>query len=324
MKSSDTKKKERRHESPLSGPICTTSSWSNNTQRKKSGSDRPVSKKSHKRARKEEQENLEEERLTTLLFGAGDVNEKIVSTNSDDNNGIENEIKQDFTFEIDRDGKQSIENDEDSSEIEEHDHAWRDEEDDNGEQSIIMEEDDNEDGVKEDVAPVWEDPDDAATKLIHASSRLRKLRSSRQETEALSSQDLERRLRQRYETFFQARTDWAAGSKEKEEGGNWYKRKNEEDNDSEKAAMALFSTSKSLLETSRNQLPPNILNIVRCPDANLADPNKAVVRCIDFHPGSDPDQPLMLTAGLDKTLRFFQIGEEKCEKIHGIHCKLLF
>jgi U3 small nucleolar RNA-associated protein 18 len=29
----------------------------------------------------------------------------------------------------------------------------------------------------------------------------------------------------------------------------------------------------------------------------------------------------MLTGGLDKSLRFFQIGEEKSEKIHGIHCK---
>jgi hypothetical protein len=96
----------------------------------------------------------------------------------------------------------------------------------------------------------------------------------------------------------------------------------EDDNDFDDEALNLFSTSKSLLASSRNSLAPNILNIIRCPDGNQVDPNKAVVRAVNFHPGSDPDQPLMLTAGLDKNLRFFHIGVDKSEKIHGIHCEL--
>jgi hypothetical protein len=129
----------------------------------------------------------------------------------------------------------------------------------------------------------------------------------------MSGIELENRLRKRYEESSQAtaRTDWArtpgqAGSEEDEQAAG---------------ATKLFSTSSSLLATGHNRLPPNVLSIVRCPDANQTDPTKSVVQAVHFHPGSDPDEPLLLTAGLDKTLRFFQVGAEQSEKIHGIHCK---
>ena len=343
-------KKSRKNESPLTeehehdqDKVDTSdaiSSTSNINKKKKSDSNRSVSKKSQKRARKEALENLEEERLTALLFGGGDVND---DESYDENDKSENEEVQqqqyeveieegeegDLKFEIDRDGDDDDDDDDDDGEPknEEVDHAWNDEDDDDdGEHSITMEGDDSDDededgGKVVHSAPAWEDPDDATIKLVDGSSRLKKLRNSRQETQALSSNELEQRLRQRYESSSHAtaRTDWAAEPKEQQKIVT-------DDNDEENydTALEIFSTSKSLLASSRNQLPPNILDIVRCPDANLTDPNKAVVRCIDFHPGSDPEQPLMLTAGLDKTLRFFQIGEEKSEKIHGIHCKFFF
>jgi hypothetical protein len=342
-------KKSRKNESPLTeehehdqdkeDTSDAISSTSNINKKKKSDSNRSVSKKSQKRARKEALENLEEERLTALLFGGGDVND---DESYDENDKSENEEVQqqqyeveeeegeegDLKFEIDRDGDDDDDDDDDGEpKNEEVDHAWNDEDDDDdGEHSITMEGDDSDDededgGKVVHSAPAWEDPDDATIKLVDGSSRLKKLRNSRQETQALSSNELEQRLRQRYESSSHAtaRTDWAAEPKEQQKIVT-------DDNDEENydTALEIFSTSKSLLASSRNQLPPNILDIVRCPDANLTDPNKAVVRCIDFHPGSDPEQPLMLTAGLDKTLRFFQIGEEKSEKIHGIHCKFFF
>jgi U3 small nucleolar RNA-associated protein 18 len=59
---------------------------------------------------------------------------------------------------------------------------------------------------------------------------------------------------------------------------------------------------------------------VRCPDANAGHYNSSTVNAVQFHPGSDEDEPLMMTAGLDKTLRFFKIkGSEGSEKVHGIH-----
>ena len=333
MTTPTSKKKKSRHESPLTGQAtgAISSVPLNNKRRKKPDFEKPASKKSQLRARKEALEKLEEERLTALLFGGEVANDDGASTggidsddedetfdveNSEDDNGAEG----DFTFEIDRGGQQTS-SDNDEPKEEELGQAWNDDdEDDAGEHSIAVVDDnddeDDEDSVKEEAAPAWEDPDDAKTALIDGSSRLKKLRRSRQETEALSSHELEQRLRQRYEASSQstARTDWATKTKEQ-------KIATDDDEDNDDGALALFSASKSLLASSRNQLAPNILDLVRCPDANLTDPNKAVVRCIDFHPGSDPDKPLMLTAGLDKTLRFFQVGEEKSEKIHGIHCK---
>jgi hypothetical protein len=324
-------KKKSRHESPLTGQTtgAISEAASSSKRRKNVGDQKPMSKKAQIRARKEALEKQEEERLTALLFGGGvtnndDGNSSHISTDSDDvdkkdefeNSDSENEEGGDLTFEIDR-GGQPPSDDDDASTEEKLGQAWNDY-DDAREYSVDMH-DDDEESVKEETAPAWEDPDDSKTALIDGSSRLKKLRRSRQEKEALSSHELEQRLRQRYEASSQstARTDWA--TKSKNEGTVIHK--DDEDEDNDEAALSLFSTSKSLLASSRNQLPPNVLNLIRCPDANLADPNKAVVRCIDFHPESDPERPLMLTAGLDKTLRFFQIGEERSEKIHGIHCK---
>lgn len=76
-----------------------------------------------------------------------------------------------------------------------------------------------------------------------------------------------------------------------------------------------------LLRGHSKRLQPNILKVVRYPNANQSDPCNSVVQSVHFHPGSEPDRPLMLTAGLDKTLRFFQVGAEESVKVHGIHCK---
>ncbi|KAG7368439.1 WD40 repeat-containing protein [Nitzschia inconspicua] len=292
----------------------------------------PRSKKSQKRARREAQEDLEEEKLTNLLFGDGagevsasfdskkslfleDSTTKVVATNKDSDNTQEKP----FTFQIDRTGQE----DEDSSSSEvagksEPNPLKRNVDSDDENDSDFSEDHNRDEGD----APAWEDPDDGATTtLVDASYRLRKLRRSREETEALSSHELEQRLRERYEDTAQgaARTDWAKTSLPPKGKRQITSDDDTDDEGSEDEALTLFNTSKSLLASSRNRLPPNILNIIRCPDANQADPNKAVVRAVNFHPGSDPEQPLMLTAGLDKNLRFFQIGEEKSKKIHGIH-----
>eukprot|EP00535_Pseudo-nitzschia_heimii_P003969 CAMPEP_0197179694 /NCGR_PEP_ID=MMETSP1423-20130617/4555_1 /TAXON_ID=476441 /ORGANISM="Pseudo-nitzschia heimii, Strain UNC1101" /LENGTH=597 /DNA_ID=CAMNT_0042629639 /DNA_START=78 /DNA_END=1871 /DNA_ORIENTATION=- len=327
------KKKKSRHESPLTGQA--TGAISSAPLKKKGRKEMPISKKSRIRAEKEALDKLEEDRLTALLFGSGSTNldgnssRNIDSDHSDNeqrdesgNNELDDEGEGLFDFEVDRGAQTSSDNDDETQE-KDPDQAWNDEdEDDNGEHSVDMnDEEDDEESAKEGSAPVWEDPDDSKAALINGGSRLKKLRRSRQEKEALSSHELEQRLRQRYETSSQstARTDWATRTKKQRIAIKKTDLDGSDDDDDEEAAISFFSTSKALLASTRNQLPPSILNIVRCPDANLTDPTKAVVRCIDFHPASEPDRPLMLTAGLDKSLRFFQVGEEKSTKIHGIH-----
>jgi U3 small nucleolar RNA-associated protein 18 len=193
--------------------------------------------------------------------------------------------------------------------------------------------DDNEDEIDGDeeeddisAGPAWvdEDDDDLEVDLL-GTNRLRKLRKNRDESQPLRGDDLQKRLRARYKSTMQAtaQTQWARldDENDEEEDDKQKDDDDEEDNIQLSSQPLLLQGKGSAVSGSTARLPPNILNVMRCPDANQADYNKAVVQAVHFHPGSDPDQPLMLTAGLDKTLRFFSVGTEKSEKLHGIHCK---
>lgn len=144
-----------------------------------------------------------------------------------------------------------------------------------------------------------------------------------------------------------ADTSWATVAKvdtkkEKDEGedgdeeggviGNKMKRSrfaDDYDSDDDESASyktkgGLFSSTAPLYasSSSSSKLPPHILSVLRMQDGNAADPNKSVVRAVQFLPTKDnveaEERPLMMTAGLDKTLRFFRVDGKDNEKIHGI------
>ena len=288
-----------------------------------------------KRARREALEDSEEQRLTSLIFGSGSEQTpaNLEAFDDEDNEEIfhENEAGDSgFAFEIDRVGAEEENNEGVTSNWE---HMQIVEESEAGRDSDGGDSDsDGDEDAEEESAPAWVDKDDQklSVDLMNSSSRLKQLRKSRDEAAALAlgGDEFERRLRQRYEETTQrtARTDWArldTVSKSRADEGEGDDQEDEDVRDAATAAAMLGSTSASLLASSQQRLPPNIINIVRCSDANQSDPNEAVVQAVHFHPGSDIEKPLLLTAGLDKTLRFFQVGAEKSEKIHGIHCKRL-
>jgi hypothetical protein len=259
---------------------------------------KPKSKKSKKKEQQAAQDHDEERRLTSLLFGGGSSD---LPSSQVEKERKDKEVAAPFSFEIDRTGISEVHEDGDRNVARSFNEA---------------EEEGN--GKIEESGVAWVDEDDADLEVdLLGTSRLRKLRKSKTEeaASALNGVELEQRLRQRYQNSTQAaaRTDWA----------NLDEKVDPEEDQSDVEDGALQSSSAPLvLQGSASQrLPPNILNIMRCPDANLADPNKSVVQAVNFHPGSDPERPLLLTAGLDKTLRFFQVGAEKSEKVHGIHCK---
>lgn len=64
----------------------------------------------------------------------------------------------------------------------------------------------------------------------------------------------------------------------------------------------LLASAGPLLARGR-RLPAGLLEATRVRDANLAEPSKAVVQSVQFH----PDGQVLMTAGLDKRLRFFQV-----------------
>lgn len=160
--------------------------------------------------------------------------------------------------------------------------------------------------------PAW--TDDGSSKNVKidllSQSRLRKLRTHRNEDVSnVDGDDLEDRLRRQFENSAHrvARTDWARTKEDLKDDHSIA-----EDDES--------SLENNLLSKSSNRrLPSNRINMMRLPDANLSEPNSAAVQAVNFHPDSDPDSPLLLTAGLDKTLRFFKVNSEKSEKVHGIH-----
>lgn len=253
--------------------------------------------KSRKRSRQaDEQDAAEERRLTALLFGGAvpeEPQEELEASESEEEQNeqsVDDEIAENF-FELDRTGDENVSVDGD--EEQRHERTRESESD-----------DDETDNDK----PAWIDEDDEHVSMsLMSADRLKKLRKTRSETAPLDGVELERRLRKRFQDTTTARTDWA----------------DIPENDAQKTGDSLLESSAApLLASSSDRLPAHVLSVVRCPDANQQDPNKAVVQAVHFHPGSDPDRPLMLTAGLDKTLRFFQVGAEDSQKIHGIHCTL--
>lgn len=274
-----------------------SSSSNSSTPREVNRAKKPKSKKALKKEQQAAQDFEEEQRLSSLLFGGGPTSSSL--PDQPKNNEVVEEDTP-FSFEIDRTGISDGQDNDDEEASVEH-----------------MQEDEMEEA--EDSGPAWVDDDDAKLEVnLLETSRLRKLRTSKDEVaaSALGGVELEQRLRQRFQNTTQAtaRTDWARiGQKDGSD---------EDQSDGEDTALQSSSAPLILHSSASQRLPPNILNTMRCPDANQADPSQSVIQAVNFHSGSDPDRPLLLTGGLDKTLRFFQVGTEKSEKIHGIHCKL--
>lgn len=261
--------------------------------------EKPLGKRSKKRLHQEALELAEEERLEALLFGKKHLIPKkrekafLIENIHDDGGAVEREP--DALFEIDRSG--------DTTKVA-------------GDEVVKV-------AASTDSTPAWVDfadeKEDIQVDLLQT-SRLRKLRHFRDETDPLPVAEFESRLRDRFQETAQvaARTDWARLS-DKQTTLTLLQEDVEDDANvlSTSAPLLLHGSSKS------SSLPPHTISLVRCSDANAAEINRSVVQSVHFHPTSNPDQPLLLTAGLDKMLRFFQVGQEYSEKIHGINCECI-
>jgi len=70
----------------------------------------------------------------------------------------------------------------------------------------------------------------------------------------------------------------------------------------DEAEVDILSGAGALLGKNK-QLAPGLIETTRLRDANQQEPNKSVVQSVEFHPAGQ----LLLTAGLDKRLRLFQV-----------------
>lgn len=204
--------------------------------------------------------------------------------------------------------------------------AWQDPESDS-------DSDDSDDDDSDSEERIMKTKKQKGVSLVDGPNRLKKLRRYRDETDPLSLSEYELRLRERFmnTTSVAANTGWADVNQiqqkqeepktKRKRGGYGSSSEDESEDEDYNVATDILESNASLFHHSSSgmQLPPTILDVVRTRDGNLSDPNNSVLSAVQFHPGSDEENPLLMTAGMDKMLRFFRIDGEENPKIHGIH-----
>ncbi|GIL77560.1 hypothetical protein Vretimale_6835 [Volvox reticuliferus] len=159
-------------------------------------------------------------------------------------------------------------------------------------------------------APVWNDPDDVNLQVdVAGAARLRKLRSNEKQT-TMDGVEYEAALRRQHQ-ILNPRTSWAkkpVARGNATDGGD-------EDEDEDEAA-ALLARAGGLVERPVGRpLPAGQIETTRLKDANQHQPSDAVVQSVKFHPNGQ----VLLTAGLDKKLRLFQVDGLRNPLIQSVH-----
>ncbi|KAF7075249.1 hypothetical protein CFC21_080035 [Triticum aestivum] len=154
--------------------------------------------------------------------------------------------------------------------------------------------------------PAWVDEEEDSTEVdILKVARLRKLRKEADER-VISGKEYEARLRGHHAKL-NPFTGWADmdrkpplrdGDSDEEEGGV--------DN--------MLRNNDELVVKGTAKLLPGMLDYSRLVDANAQDPSSGPINSVQFHRNGQ----LMLVAGLDKHLRFFQIDGKRNPKIQSI------
>jgi U3 small nucleolar RNA-associated protein 18 len=167
------------------------------------------------------------------------------------------------------------------------------------------------DGAEDDAptGAVWEDPDDAkSTVNIARLARLRKLRVDESETDVDGARYVAR-IRKQHRRL-NPRTGWAdvqkdaSNSKHKNQGAL---------SGLLREGGALVDEDGGLASMGR-QVPQGTLEATRVRDANAAEPSNSVLRSVEFHQNNS----LFMTAGLDKSVRLFDIDGTNNPKVQGV------
>ncbi|KAK2976622.1 hypothetical protein RJ640_021424 [Escallonia rubra] len=183
----------------------------------------------------------------------------------------------------------------------------------------FLEESNDDRGPKE-RKPVWLDEEEERTHVnIAKVKRLRKLRTEEDES-VISGSVYVSRLRAQH-VKMNPSTDWAQlDSRERKY------RSDDEDSDEENGAVVargykdvggvddVLRTTEDLVVKSSVKLLPGLLEYSRLVDANAEDPSNGPITSVQFHRNAQ----LLLTGGLDRRLRFFQIDGKRNTKIQSI------
>jgi len=195
--------------------------------------------------------------------------------------------------------------------------GWHDE-DDHEEDDDELGDDGRDDDERDDPsATAWADSDDEDLLVsLTSQNRLKKLRNS-QDEDVVTGRDLADRLKGHKKSKSET-LKWAQVDSDKRVQASNFEQLSDDESDNDElspgsSTAALLSSTVPLTATPAHILPPNNIVSIRRKDINQTDPSKS--SCLTkFHPSG----ALALTAGMDKTLRFFAVDGEENKKIHGI------
>ena len=155
--------------------------------------------------------------------------------------------------------------------------------------------------------PVWIDEEEERTEVdIVKVARLRKLRKEADE-HVISGKEYEARLRGQHAKL-NPFTGWADMDRKTIPGAS------DGESDDEGGVDDILQNNDELVVKDTVKLLPGMLEFSRLVDANIQDPSSGPINSVQFHRNGQ----LMLAAGLDKHLRFFQIDGKRNPKIQSI------
>ncbi|KAJ1893217.1 U3 snoRNP protein [Kickxella alabastrina] len=179
-----------------------------------------------------------------------------------------------------------------------------------GEEDESESESDSDESQSEDEqdTAAWVDEDtQQATVALKSKARSRKLRETEGENE-VAGDVYEERLRQQFQKINPV-PKWA----DKAETNAW----DDSDKEDDTVGGDLLNTTAPLISKSSTLLAPTKLDTIRLRNANQMAPSQSAISSIQFHPTSS----VLLTAGLDKTLRLFEVDGKDNQKIQSIYFK---
>eukprot|EP01104_Vermistella_antarctica_P020710 TRINITY_DN8977_c0_g1_i1.p1 TRINITY_DN8977_c0_g1~~TRINITY_DN8977_c0_g1_i1.p1 ORF type:complete len:573 (-),score=148.32 TRINITY_DN8977_c0_g1_i1:100-1818(-) len=162
----------------------------------------------------------------------------------------------------------------------------------------------------------WHDDDDDQLVVDVANNkRLRKLRRTEQEEE-LGGATFADRLKEQFKKVNPeaawADPDFQRKCKATDSDSEDDDEDDDEDGDSDDENI-IRSTS-GISSRAQTTLPPRALNVTRLKDANIHGRSQAVVQSVRFHPNGQ----LLMAAGLDKTVRLFQVDGKHNPNVQNV------
>ncbi|KAL6603491.1 hypothetical protein ACP70R_043852 [Stipagrostis hirtigluma subsp. patula] len=174
------------------------------------------------------------------------------------------------------------------------------------EEDLDYEDEEDEMGNKE-RKPVWVDEEETTEVDILKVARLRKLRKEADE-HLISGKEYENRLRAQHAKL-NPFTGWADMDRKAPLPGA-----SDGESDDEGGVDDILRNNDELVVKGTAKLLPGMLEFSRLVDANIQETSSGPVNSVQFHRNGQ----LMLAAGLDKHLRFFQIDGKRNPKIQSI------